>query len=287
MKPIVYADGSSFFYSYNKNVDPTNIINPKLVKIVKWLNVNKLSLNINKSNFIIFCPSYKQKGPELIPKIELQGQQIQQVAQTKFLGIIIENDMTWQAHIKFLCNKTAKSIIGIIQKARVHLDTDTLVGLYYFFIYPYLSNGITVWGKATKSVLEPLFKLQKKVIRLVFNKPQRTPSIPLFIKSNILPLDAIYTLAVSSFMFKVHYRLSPTIITSLFNKRNKLVQRTTRQSEHYNLPLLGGSILEKSIFTQGPKIFNQIIKDGNIDLKCSIHNFKRHVKSKLMRKLKE
>ena len=77
------------------------------------------------------------------------------------------------------------------------------------------------------------------------------------------------------------------IITSLFNKRNKLVQRTTRQSEHYNLPLLGGSILEKSIFTQGPKIFNQIIKDGNIDLKCSIHNFKRHVKNKLVRNLNE
>ena len=131
MKPILYADGSIFFYSYNKNVDPTNIINPELVKIVKWLNVNKVSLNINKSNFIIFCPSYKQKGPELIRKIELQGQQIQQVAQTKFLGIIIENGMTWQAHIKFLCNKTAKSI-GIIQKGRVHLDTDTLVGLYYF-----------------------------------------------------------------------------------------------------------------------------------------------------------
>ena len=91
MKPILYADDSSFFYSYNKNVDPTNIINPELVKIVKWLNVNKLSLNIKKSNFIIFCPSYKQKGPELIPKIELQGQQIQQVAQTKFLGFIIEN----------------------------------------------------------------------------------------------------------------------------------------------------------------------------------------------------
>ena len=42
--------------------------------------------------------------------------------------------MTWQAHIKFLCNKTAKSI-GIIQKARVHLDTDTLVGLYYILLF--------------------------------------------------------------------------------------------------------------------------------------------------------
>ena len=121
--------------------------------------------------------------------------------------------MTWQAHIKFLCNTTAKSI-GIIQKARVHLDTDTLVGMYYSFIYPYFSNGITVWGKANKSVLEPLLKLLKKVIRLVFNKPQRTPSIPLFIKSNIglLPLDAIYTLAVSSFMFKVHYSVTRLVL---------------------------------------------------------------------------
>ena len=211
---------------------------------------------------MIFPPTTKQDGPQL--NITINGQKILQVTQTKFLGIFIESNLTWQAHIKFIRNKVAKSI-GIIQKARIILDEDTLIGLYYSFLYPYFSSGITIWGKANKSVLDPLLKLQKKTVRLVFNKPQKTHSIPLFIKANILPLHVIYTSAVSSFMFPVHHN-----------------HKTTRQSEHYNLPPVGGKVLEKSIFTQGPIIFNKLIKDGKIELNTSIHSFKRYVKAELI-----
>ena len=48
LKPILFADDSSFFYTYNKNIDPSARINSELNKVVKWLNANKLSLNINK-----------------------------------------------------------------------------------------------------------------------------------------------------------------------------------------------------------------------------------------------
>ena len=228
---------------------------------------------------MIFPPTTKQDGPQL--NITINGQKILQVTQTKFLGIIIESNLTWQAHIKFIRNKVAKSI-GIIQKARIILDEDTLIGLYYSFLYPYFSSGITIWGKANKSVLDPLLKLQKKAVRLVFNKPQKTNSLPLFIKANILPLNVIYTSEVSSFMFKVHHNLLPNIITNLFTKRNQSVHKTTRQSEHYNLPPIGGNVLEKSIFTQSPIIFNKLIKDSKIELNTSIHSFKRYVKAELI-----
>ena len=214
-----------FFYTYNNNIDPSARLNSELNKVVKWLNANKLSLNIKKTNFMIFPPTTKQDGPQL--NITINGQKILQVTQTKFMGIIIDSNLTWKAHIKFIRNKVAKSI-GIIQKARIILDEDTLIGLYYSCLYPYFSSVITIWGKANKSVLDPLLKLQKKAVRLVFNKPQKTHSLPLSIKANILPLNVIYTSAVYSFMFKVHHNLLPNIITNLFTKRNQSAHKTTR-----------------------------------------------------------
>ena len=112
---------------------------------------------------MIFPPTIKQDGPQV--NITINGQKILQVTQTKFLGIIIESNLTWQAHIKFIRNKVAKSI-GIIQKVRIILDEDTLIGLYYSCLYPYFSSGITIWGKANKSVLDPLLKLQKRPLDL-------------------------------------------------------------------------------------------------------------------------
>ena len=80
----------------------------------------------------------------------------------------------------------------------------------------------------SNSVLELLIKLQKKAVRLVFNKNQRTHSLPLFIKAEILPLDEIYTLTVASYMFKRHHNVLPDIITN-----GHYVPAGTSSSLHY------------------------------------------------------
>ena len=65
--------------------------------------------------------------------IEINGQPI-----TKFLGVIIDNKLTWKEHVSYICGKVAKGI-GIISKVRKYLNRNTLLDLYYSFIYPYLT----------------------------------------------------------------------------------------------------------------------------------------------------
>ena len=100
MKPILFADDTNFFYSYSKNIDPSPIINRDLENIVKWLNANKLSLNIIKSKYIIFS-HYTKKPPEQNGNITIDGQTIQPVAQIKFLGYVIESNLSWQCRASF------------------------------------------------------------------------------------------------------------------------------------------------------------------------------------------
>ena len=93
--------------------------------------------------------------------IEINGQPITCVTKTKFLGVIIDNKLTWKEHISYICGKVAKGI-GIISKVRKYLNKDTLLDLCYSFIYPYLTYCNQVWGLSCQTHMNALAKLQKE-----------------------------------------------------------------------------------------------------------------------------
>ena len=119
---------------------------------------------------------------------------------------------------------------------------------YYSFLYPYFNAGITLWGKCNTTTLSTLATIQKRAIRLIYNKKNRTPSAPLFIKAKILPLNYIYLLSVLSFMFKVHHNKLPIVIQDIFTKRHTISAQTTRQTDFLNIPIYKSAIAKKSIF---------------------------------------
>ena len=85
-----------------------------MFKSVQWSNANRLSLNIEKTNFMIFRPRGKN---EVCPTIHICGAEIQEVESAKFLGIMVDNKLNWMERIKCISRKLAKGI-GIIIKAR-------------------------------------------------------------------------------------------------------------------------------------------------------------------------
>ena len=70
--------------------------------------------------------------------IKILNDKIDQVDHLKFLGVILDEILTWKKHIQYICTKIAKNI-GIIAKARKILNTNILLMLYYCFIYPYIN----------------------------------------------------------------------------------------------------------------------------------------------------
>ena len=82
-------------------------------------------------------------------QICIDGSNIENTKTSKFLGIYIDQSLTWDEHIKYTCNKLAK-ITGILIRARNKLYTPSLVTLYNTLALPYFSYGITLWGKTYK-----------------------------------------------------------------------------------------------------------------------------------------
>ena len=144
LSSILFADDTTLFCSSKNLHELTAIVNNELGNIMQWLNANKLSLNIDKTNFMLFRPKGKN---EICPSIHICGANIIEVDSAKFLGIVIDNRLNWVEHVKCISRKIAKGI-GIIIKARKSFESETLLNLYNALIFPYISYGIQVWGTA-------------------------------------------------------------------------------------------------------------------------------------------
>ena len=118
------------------------MVNRELKKVKMWLDVNKLSLNIDKTNFIIF-KSPQHSSPETIC-IKIGKFPIKQTYYVNFLGVLDEN-LSWKYHLTELSKKLARTC-GVFLKVRLFLPINILVCLYNSLSSPFLQYGILVWG---------------------------------------------------------------------------------------------------------------------------------------------
>ena len=97
--PLMFADDSNIFIERNNILTMQNELNMEMIKISSWLKANKLSLNINKTHFMLFKGKNKIKD-EIIIKID--HTQIKQTQCTKFLDVQIDDKITWKNHIIYI-----------------------------------------------------------------------------------------------------------------------------------------------------------------------------------------
>ena len=126
--------------------------------------------------------------------IVIDGHKIEEVSQTKFLGVILDNKLNWAAHCNYICCKMSKGI-GIIIKARKVFNE---MSLYNSLILPYISYCIHVWGKAYDTHLKNVLVLQKKVLRVIAGVPPRTHTDNLFVQFDIFPVKSSMSILLVS-----------------------------------------------------------------------------------------
>ena len=185
---ILFADDTNVFITGKNLGSMITTMNGELEKLYEWMCVNRLSLNIKKTKFMIFTP---RKNKELDLDILINGNIIERVNCFKFLGVVIDCHLNWKDHVHHIKKKISKRL-GILYKANRLLDSKTLLTLYYSFMYPYLLYCIEVWGTASKGQLDSLLKLQKRAVRLIKSVPTRTESNPLFKSLSLLKINELF-----------------------------------------------------------------------------------------------
>ena len=133
-----------FILYINDIANVSNIFKIKLIRKSTWLATNKLVFNTRKTNYII-CTSKGKSYNKNLSNIQIDGNNIQQVNKTKFLGIVIEEHLNWAMHITHLCNIIAINV-GILQKLRYFIPPYVLTILYHSLILSHLQHCTLLWA---------------------------------------------------------------------------------------------------------------------------------------------
>ena len=276
--PILFADDTNLFCTSQNVNSLIEEINRELANVYAWVQSNKLSLNIDKTIYMLFSPKCACKPSKIIV---IDGQSIMEVNETKFLGVIIDNRLKWSSHLGHISNKIPKGI-GIITKVRKVFDASTLMSLYNSLILPYIMYCVHVWGSAYETHLRQLMTLQNKIVKLIAGVPRRTNADALYVKLNILPLKKLFVYNVGLFMYKYDNDMLPELFADMFTPVCNIHNYDTRKSSGYHLyvDFHGTTRSQKCIKYLGPHIWNFILTKMNPH--CSIGLFKSTFRNLLM-----
>ena len=160
----LFADDTNIF---NKNSNLNQLIettNNQLKNLSLWFKANKLPLNVTKTNYMLF--SNRKKISNENTNIKIDGNIIHRVKDCKFLGVIIDENLTWMNHMNLVTSKISKNI-GVMRKLSYYLLTDAIKSLYYTLVYPYIHYGNIIWANNYPSKLSGIVLLQKRAVRII------------------------------------------------------------------------------------------------------------------------
>lgn len=257
-KYLLFADDTNVIASHTNINELILLINDELVKITEWFQSNNLFLNVDKTNFIIFHPKRKLL-PNNIPKIKINGIEIIQKNSTKFLGVIIDEYLSWKEHTELIARKVAKNL-NIIKHVMKFINKKALIQLYFTLIHPYLTYCNIVWSYNYKYIIGKIQILQNKVIRLTTNFYQYNNTATLFKNLNILNLSDIHKYQTAILMFKYSNNLLPQsfYVFDYFSTVNKRHSHNVRNCDLFSIPYAHTNSRLFTVKFFGPRVWNSL-----------------------------
>ena len=273
---VFYADDSNFFITGNNIQNVCEILNNELCKINQWFLANKLKLNTDKTSCMVFHTRNKFIDINCM-NIKIAGFDIPVVNTTKFLGVTLDNHLTWKYHVDDICCKISRAI-GAISRISAIVPTHILLNLYFSMILPHLMYCNIVWGNCAIYLLNRIHILQKRAIRIITNSKPYTHSDPLFKKMKLLTIYDIHKFVTCTFMYQYINNTLPKFLGNCFIKKNFM--HNIRQNNILYVPNYKYNVSRCSIKYSGPTIWNNLSNT----MKCcqSLSVFKRTYKNYLL-----
>ena len=244
---VLFADDTNVFVEDKCKYAAYEKANTVLKSIHDYMRANKLHINIKKCCYIQFNPHRRNKNNDsdinnYSLELRINNSVIEKVSNTKFLGVVIDEELTWRPHVEYLSKKLRCSI-GSLNRIKDYISVSLHKSLYHTLFESHLSYGISVWGGVSRTHLDKLFVLQKKCLRILFgNKDEyldkfmtsararplgkqtlgsefyaRENSKPLFTRQNIMTVHNVHKYHTLLLFFKIMKLRSPIELCECFN----------------------------------------------------------------------
>ena len=279
MNIIHFADDSTLHMKFRKDLNVSTAVNDELYSINSWLKANRLCLNIDKTKYMLF----HLKDKPLDINISIDTIPIGRTDVHKFLGVHIDEKLTFGTHISKLCSKISRGI-GILRRLKPLVPLNVLKQLYFAFIYSQFSYAITTYQSAYLNQAQKLKNLINKAIKIIFNADSLTPAI---LKDKFI---MNYDMTAEYFSCINMYRILKTNSHKFFSDKISSFQieheYLTRSAslELINLPFYRLTKCKRSFLYTGLTFWNRIpINIRNIP--NNPHKFKKSIKSHIFDKI--
>ena len=261
---ILFADDLTISFCDSDLENLENSFNNEIPKLINWTLQNRLTINYEKTFYLIFTTRNIS-----LPQLTINNFVINRKSEGKFLGVIIDQNLKFNSHIRYISNKISKSI-GILHRIKNYLPISTLRSLYFSFINPYLLYCNLIWGGTYFIHLDILVKLQKRAIRIVNKCSFLSHTNSLFYSNSILKLIDIHKLQLALYIFKLDDR-------SLFYSSHN---HNTRNNSNLVPQFSRLTLTRSSVFFSGINFWNELPHEIKSSLSFTV--FKIRVKNYLI-----
>ena len=184
-----FADNTNLLYIKKSMKKINKHINHDLSLIVQWLRSNKINLNVDKTELVIFSPKRKQITKHL--NFRISGQKIEISTRVKYLGIQIDQHLNWNEHIKNIIPKLTRAI-GTLSNIYHYVPKLFLQTINHSIFNSHVIYACQVWGQ-NENCLKKLSSLQNKAIKIINFKQEDFPVNELYNVNGVLKIkDYIY-----------------------------------------------------------------------------------------------
>lgn len=213
---IMYADDTNIFISGESLEEVSQRAGNVVQYVHNWCSDNGLLLNAEKTQFMSFFP--KNKSNDHSSLIRINHKSIQQVQSSKFLGIFIDQKMTWEDHVNHLLSKLSTTCF-VIKQLKNTVSINILKLAYFGLAQSTLNYCLMFWGNS--SYMNKAFLIQKRIVRCMVGAHSQTSCKPLFKQLKILTLPCLYILQATLYIHKHEQELKKYSSFHNYRTRNK------------------------------------------------------------------
>lgn len=213
-EPYLFADDTNLLHISNSIDSLNKKLNIDLKLLCKWLNANKIALNTDKTQLIIFKSKLKSFNFNL--KLKINGKKLYPCSHIKYLGVILDEYLNWHKHIDSLSVKLRRAN-GALSILRHYVPKSILLSIYHAIFSSHLIYGCQVWAQHENMYNKRILLLQKSAIRIICFAPPRSHSKPLFYELKVLTIFDIVKMLNVIFVHQVLNLKAPPHIISTFN----------------------------------------------------------------------
>ena len=225
VKCVLFANDTNIFCSERNLTDLQLTLNLELGKLFVWFSVNKLSLNVSKTNYILF----RNRSADTYLNIRINTINVTRVQSSKCLGIIIDENLNWKPHIQLVKSKLSKTL-SIIYKASKLINYEGMLTLYCSLFLPCLTYCCEIWGNTYATNVNCIYVIQKKVVRIIHHEKRLAHTNCLYKQMHSLKFQDLVNYRTAIIMFKLYYGELPTLLQSRFRRSHNIHNSRSRNT---------------------------------------------------------